>query len=47
MHQAVEELGRVDMVFIDTAGRSPRDEVKIRELAEFLLRRGPTRSIWC
>ena len=44
--QAVEELGAVDMVFIDTAGRSPRDEVKIRELADFWLRHGPTRFIW-
>jgi flagellar biosynthesis protein FlhF len=33
---AVEDLGNVDLVFIDTAGRSPRDEVRIRELAEFL-----------
>jgi flagellar biosynthesis protein FlhF len=37
MHQALDELGAVDLVFIDTAGRSPRDEVKIRDLAEFLL----------
>ncbi len=36
MPRALEELGAVDLVFIDTAGRSPRDEVKIRELAEFL-----------
>jgi flagellar biosynthesis protein FlhF len=36
MPRALEELGSVDVVFIDTAGRSPRDEVKIRELAEFL-----------
>jgi flagellar biosynthesis protein FlhF len=26
----------VDLVLIDTAGRSPRDEVKLRELANFL-----------
>lgn len=37
MPRAFDELGAVDLVFIDTAGRSPRDEVKIRELAEFLL----------
>lgn len=37
MPRALDELGAVDIVFIDTAGRSPRDEVKIRELAEFLL----------
>ncbi len=36
MKTALEELGDVDLVFIDTAGRGPRDEVKIRELAEFL-----------
>jgi flagellar biosynthesis protein FlhF len=36
MPRAIDELGDVDIVLIDTAGRSPRDEVKIRELAEFL-----------
>lgn len=36
MADAVEALGDVDLVLIDTAGRSPRDEVKIRELADFL-----------
>lgn len=36
MCRAIDELGNVDLVLIDTAGRSPRDEVKIRELAEFL-----------
>ena len=36
MRRAIDELGDVDIVLIDTAGRSPRDEVKIRELAEFL-----------
>jgi flagellar biosynthesis protein FlhF len=36
MKRSIDDLGTVDMVFIDTAGRSPRDEVKIRELAEFL-----------
>jgi flagellar biosynthesis protein FlhF len=36
MRRAIEELGDVDIVLIDTAGRSPRDEVKIRELADFL-----------
>ncbi len=36
MARALEDLGNVDLVFIDTAGRSPRDEVRIRELAEFL-----------
>ena len=41
MSQAVEELGDVEMVFIDTAGRSPRDEVKIRELADFMTQARP------
>ncbi len=36
MPKAIETLGEVDLVLIDTAGRSPRDEVKIRELADFL-----------
>jgi flagellar biosynthesis protein FlhF len=41
MSHALDELGPVDLVFIDTAGRSPRDEVKIRELAEFLRQARP------
>ncbi len=36
MRAAIDALGDVDLVLIDTAGRSPRDEVKIRELADFL-----------
>jgi flagellar biosynthesis protein FlhF len=36
MPRALDELGDVDIVLIDTAGRSPRDEPKIRELAEIL-----------
>lgn len=36
MARAVDDLGDVDIVLIDTAGRSPRDEVKIRELGDFL-----------
>ncbi len=36
MSRAIDQLGDVDLVLIDTAGRSPRDEVKIRELADFL-----------
>jgi flagellar biosynthesis protein FlhF len=39
--RGLDELGAVDLVFIDTAGRSPRDEVKIRELAEFLAKARP------
>jgi flagellar biosynthesis protein FlhF len=41
MRRAIEGLGDVDLVLIDTAGRSPRDEVKIRELTEFLAAAGP------
>jgi flagellar biosynthesis protein FlhF len=41
MRRAMDELGNVDLVLIDTAGRSPRDEVKIRELAEFLAEARP------
>jgi flagellar biosynthesis protein FlhF len=41
MRRAIDELGDVDLVLIDTAGRSPRDEVKIRELADFLAEAQP------
>jgi flagellar biosynthesis protein FlhF len=41
MPRAIGELGDVDIVLIDTAGRSPRDEVKIRELADFLVEARP------
>jgi flagellar biosynthesis protein FlhF len=41
MRRALDELGDVDLVLIDTAGRSPRDEVKIRELADFLAEARP------
>ncbi|WP_165232023.1 flagellar biosynthesis protein FlhF [Aquisphaera insulae] len=41
MERAFDELGAVDIAFIDTAGRSPRDEVKIRELGEFMERARP------
>lgn len=36
MRAAIDSLGPVDLVLIDTAGRSPRDELKIRELGDFL-----------
>ena len=32
MRQAVERLADLDLILMDTAGRSPRDEVKIQEL---------------
>jgi flagellar biosynthesis protein FlhF len=41
MRRAIDELGDVDLVLIDTAGRSPRDEVRIRELADFLTEAKP------
>ncbi len=36
MAPALAQLGPVDLVLIDTAGRSPRDEVKLHELRAFL-----------
>ncbi|ODU00414.1 MAG: flagellar biosynthesis protein FlhF [Planctomycetes bacterium SCN 63-9] len=36
MARALEGLGAVDLVFVDTAGRAPRDEPRIQELADFL-----------
>lgn len=36
MRDAVQSLAAMDLVLIDTAGRSPRDELKIQELRSFL-----------
>lgn len=36
MREAVDRLSRLDLVLLDTAGRSPRDEVKIQELKSML-----------
>ena len=36
MRQAVERLADLDLILMDTAGRSPRDEVKIQELRHIL-----------
>lgn len=36
MRQAVNRLANLDLILMDTAGRSPRDEVKIRELQYML-----------
>jgi len=36
MRRALEELSGLDLVLIDTAGRSPRDELKIQELKSLL-----------
>jgi len=41
MRQALEELAGLDLVLIDTAGRSPRDEVKIQELKLLLAEARP------
>lgn len=40
MRQAVRQMGELDLILMDTAGRSPRDEVKIRELKAFLSEAG-------
>ncbi len=37
MRQAVERLSDLDLILMDTAGRSPRDEVKIQELKNMLI----------
>ncbi len=36
MREAVARMAELDLVLMDTAGRSPRDEVKIHELKSFL-----------
>ncbi len=36
MHAALERLGDVDLVLIDTAGRSPRSDARIDQLVELL-----------
>ena len=36
MRQAVERMSDLDLVLLDTAGRSPKDEVKLQELQAFL-----------
>jgi flagellar biosynthesis protein FlhF len=36
MREAVRRMGKLDLVLMDTAGRSPKDEVKIQELKAFL-----------
>lgn len=37
MKQAAQRLEGLDLILMDTAGRSPRDEIKIRELKSFLV----------
>lgn len=41
MRQAVERLSHLDLVLVDTAGRSPRDEVQIQELKSMLAEAQP------
>jgi flagellar biosynthesis protein FlhF len=36
MREAVTRLSHLDLVLLDTAGRSPTDEIKIQELRSFL-----------
>ena len=36
MREAVERMAHLDLVLLDTAGRSPSDEIKIQELKSFL-----------
>ena len=36
MRDAVDQLAHLDLILVDTAGRSPKDEVKIRELRSLL-----------
>ncbi len=40
MREAVRRMGELDLILLDTAGRSPRDEVKIQELRAFLTEAG-------
>jgi len=41
MHQAVARMAGLDLVLMDTAGRSPRDEVQIQELRAMLAEAAP------
>jgi flagellar biosynthesis protein FlhF len=36
LSQAMQRLGELDLILLDTAGRSPRDEVKVKELNTLL-----------
>ena len=44
MREAVDRMAHLDLVLLDTAGRSPRDEVKIRELRALSVRSAGRRS---
>ncbi|MEM9660254.1 MAG: GTPase, partial [Planctomycetota bacterium] len=41
MREAVEQMRRFDLILMDTAGRSPRDDVKIHELRSILSEAAP------
>ncbi|HMP07065.1 MAG TPA: flagellar biosynthesis protein FlhF, partial [Lacipirellulaceae bacterium] len=41
MREAVQRLRSLDLILMDTAGRSPRDEVKIQELRSLLAEAAP------
>jgi flagellar biosynthesis protein FlhF len=41
MREAVARMGHLDLVLMDTAGRSPRDDVKIQELKSMLCEAEP------
>lgn len=41
MHQALAEMSDLDLVLLDTAGRSPRDEVRLQELKAMLSEAAP------
>lgn len=41
MRPAMDELGDVDLVLIDTAGRSPRSDARVEQLSEFLVQARP------
>jgi flagellar biosynthesis protein FlhF len=41
MREAVQRMNHLDLVLMDTAGRSPRDEVKIQELKSMLAEAEP------
>jgi flagellar biosynthesis protein FlhF len=41
MREAIDRMGDLDLVLMDTAGRSPRDEVRIRELKALLVEAEP------
>jgi flagellar biosynthesis protein FlhF len=40
MAGAIGELGELDLVLVDTPGRSPRDEIRVKELKAFLIEAG-------